>query len=293
MYTGIKIGVIGGDLRQLAAAAKLAEDGYETAVFGFDEYEGSLGGVTRCVAMEDALRGSAAVVLPLPYSLDKIHLNTPLTQNDIHIDRLFSLFQKNQIIIGGKFDKIAEGLAESAEVKLHDYYLREEMTILNAVPAAEGAINIAMQELSVTLSDVKALILGYGRIGKILAHKLSALTKRIDVAARKTEDFAWIKAYGYEGVSYEKLEDTLPEYDVIFNTVPALLLDKDRLVKLKHGAVIIDLASKPGGVDFTSAKSLNINVVWALSLPGKYAPLTSGTALRDSIRHIMKEEGLT
>lgn len=291
MNTDLKIGVIGGDMRQLVMAAGLADEGFETAVFGFEDYGGSIGGVTRCVAMEDAVRSAAIVILPLPYSNDRIHLNTPLTQNDIHIDHLFSLFREGQIVIGGKFDKIAAGLAESAGIKLIDYYLREEITILNAVPTAEGAINIAMQELPVTLAESKALVLGYGRIGKILSAKLSALRVETDVCARKNEDFAWIRAYGYHGVRYSELDGLLPHYDVIFNTVPALLLDRNRLSVLKKDAVVIDLASKPGGVDFSAAKEKNINIIWALSLPGKYAPVTAGGILKDSVKLILREEG--
>ena len=134
MNSDIKIGVIGGDLRQLVAAMELAEEGFETAVFGFDSYEGALGMITRCVVMEDAIRNASIIVLPLPYSIDKIHLNTPLSQNEVHLDYLFSLFNENQMIIGGKFDLLAESLALNNKLKLTDYYKREDFAILNAIP---------------------------------------------------------------------------------------------------------------------------------------------------------------
>lgn len=250
MNSDIKIGVIGGDLRQLVAAMELAENGYETAVFGFDSYEGALGMSTRCVAMEDAIRNANIIVLPLPYSIDKIHLNTPLSQNEIHLDYLFSLFNEKQVIIGGKFDLLAESFALTQKLTLTDYYKREDLTILNAIPTAEGAINIAMQELPITLSGSKALVLGYGRIGKILAHKLYGLHTDIYISARKHEDFAWINAFGYKGIAYDELDESIDQFDVIFNTVPALLLDDNRLKKLKPNVVIIDLASNPGGYGF-------------------------------------------
>ena len=269
MNSNIKIGVIGGDLRQLVAAMEFAEEGFETAVFGFDAYEGSLGMITRCVAMEDAVRDASVIMLPLPYSVDKIHLNTPLSQNEVHLDYLFSLFNENQMIIGGRFDLVAESLALKGNLKLTDYYKREDLAILNALPTAEGAINIAMQELPVTLSGSKVLIMGYGRIGKILAHKLDGLCAEIYISARKHEDFAWINVFGYQGIEYDELDKSINEFDLIFNTVPVLLLDKNRLKKLKQDVVIIDLASNPGGIDFVSAKNLNLNVIWALSLPLK------------------------
>ena len=109
------------------------------------------------------------------------------------------------------------------------------------------------------------------------------------VSARKHEDFAWIEAFGYKSVSYDILDGYIGEFDVIFNTAPALLLDRSRLEKIKPEAVIIDLSSNPGGVDFIAAKNLGKNVIWALSLPGKYAPATAGKILAKTIISIMKD----
>ena len=250
MKNDIKIGVVGGDLRQLVAAQELAEEGYEVAVYGFEEYTGSFGMAMRCVNVEDAIRKSDFIVLPLPYSNDKIHLNTPLSQSDIHLEDVFALIEQGQIVVGGRFDSIAENFAVEKKLKLIDYYGREDFTVLNAIPTAEGAINIAMQELPVTISNSKILIMGFGRIGKILAHKLRGLNTEVYVTARKYEDFAWIEAFGYKGVGYDVIEEYLEKFDVVFNTVPALILDEKRLKKLRPDAVIIDLASNPGGCGF-------------------------------------------
>jgi len=109
------------------------------------------------------------------------------------------------------------------------------------------------------------------------------------VSARKYEDFAWIEAFGYKCVEYGAIDLYLGEYDVIFNTVPALLLDGGRLENVRPDSVIIDLASNPGGIDFQAAKNLGRNVIWALSLPGKYAPVTAGKVLAKTIKTIMDD----
>ena len=289
MKNDIKIGVIGGDLRQLVAADELAAEGYEAAVYGFDEYAGSFGMTTRCLSFEDAIRKADFVVLPLPYSLDKIHLNTPLSQCEIHLEDIFGFINENQVVVGGRFDSTAANLSSKKNLNLIDYYNREDLAVLNAMITAEGAINIAMQELAITLSNSKALVMGYGRIGKVLAHKLYGLHTDVYVTARKYEDFAWIEAFGYKSISYDNIEKYLNRFDVIFNTVPALLLDENRLENIKPEGVIIDLASNPGGVDFNMAKNLGKNVIWALSLPGKYAPATAGKTLAKTIKTIMSD----
>ena len=139
----------------------------------------------------------------------------------------------------------------------------------NAIPTAEGAINIAMQEIPGMISNSKVLIMGYGRIGKFLAHKLYGLHAQIYISARKHKDLAWIEAFGYTGMAYGEIDEHLYKFDAVFNTVPSLLLDERRLSKIKKDCVIIDLASNPGGVDFISAKNIGCNVIWALSLPIK------------------------
>jgi dipicolinate synthase subunit A len=222
---------------------------------------------TRCLSALDAIRKADFIVLPLPYSVDKIHLNTPLSQGEVHLEDIFSAISENQVVVGGKFDSTAERIAADKNLRLIDYYKREDLAILNAVPTAEGAINIAMQELPTILSGCKVLIMGYGRIGRILAHKLYGLHTEIYISARKHEDFAWIEAFGHNSIGYDEIDKYLGDFDVIFNTVPILMLDKNRLEKIRPDTVIIDLSSNPGGIDFNSAKNLGKNVIWALSIP--------------------------
>ena len=295
----VKIGVIGGDLRQLVAAKIIAEAGYETAVYGADNYEGDLGMAMRCVNLNDAVNKSDFLLLPLPYSLDDIHVNTPLSETEIHLSEVFGKLTSGQTVLAGKVNgKELQDIksmicdSEKSNIKIIDYYDREDLTILNALPTAEGAINIAMQEMPGTIANSKALIMGYGRIGKLLAHKLNSLGAKIWTSARKSEDLAWIEAFGYIAVTYSEIDDCLHEFDVIFNTVPSLLLDEQRLQNIKKECVIIDLASNPGGIDFLSAKNLGRNVIWALSLPGKYAPLTAGKILARTLKIIIEEESL-
>ena len=119
----------------------------------------------------------------------------------------------------------------------------------NAVPTAEGALQIAMEELPITLHGCRALVIGYGRLGKLLAHRLSALGAKVSVSARKWADLAWAEAFNYGVEQTDRLDGWLCGYDLVINTVPARVLDGGRLADLKPGCLVIDLASKPGGAD--------------------------------------------
>ena len=43
----------------------------------------------------------------------------------------------------------------------------------------------------------RVLVIGYGRVGRLLAHRLKGLGARVTVSARSFRDLAWIEAYGY------------------------------------------------------------------------------------------------
>ena len=286
----IKIGVIGGDQRQLVMAVELAKLGIETAVYAFDKYEGNFHDITRCTSLECTVKGAAAVILPMPYSLDNIRLNCPLSTKDIRLDELFSMFQPNQIIAGGCFSAALYSFNEN--LKIHDYYEREELTVCNAIPTAEGAVAIAINELPFTLHGSDVLITGFGRVGKVLAHTLKSMGANVTVAARKLEDFAWMKVYGYNAVHIGDLADIAGCYNVIFNTVPDIIFTRQVLCNTAPDVLIIDLASKPGGADMKAAKELDVNIIWALSLPGKIAPETAGIIIKDSVLNILRDEGI-
>ena len=136
--------------------------------------------------------------------------------------------------------------------KLHGRVLYRP--IGNAVPTAEGAVQLVMEKTRQTLRGRKALIIGYGRVGKILAHQLFGMGAKVTVAARKSEDFAWIRAFGYDGLDTTRLQGVISDFDLVFNTVPALVLTYSRLAELKKDCLVIDLASKPGGADFILCK---------------------------------------
>lgn len=161
--------------------------------------------------------------------------------------------------------------------------------IANAVPTAEGAIEIAMTETPITIHGSKCLVTGYGKIGKILSKMLCGLGAQTYVEARKYADLAMIEGHGYEPLALGELKSRIGEFDIIFNTVPAMIFDENILKNVKKDALIIDLASKPGGVDFEAAKELGVRVIWALSLPGKVAPTTSGAIIKDTIMNMLKE----
>lgn len=240
------IWVVGGDQRQAQLAVQLARDGHTVHTYAL-ERAGELG---EGVEPERDLRGAVradCVILPLPVTGEGTLLNTPLSEGSLPLAEVLDRLRPGQIVCAGLVTPPVAALADARGLTLHDYFAREELAIANAVPTAEGAIQIAMEELPITLHGARVLVVGYGRLGRALAPRLAALGARVSVAARKWSDLAWIEAEGY-GVEHSgQLRGWLCGYDLILNTVPARLLEEETLRDLKPGCLVLDLASKPGG----------------------------------------------
>ncbi len=287
MLRAKNIWVVGGDPRQAALAGLLADDGHSVHTYALEQGEG--------MACEPSLAGADradCVVLPLPAAGPDGGLNAPLSAGRCGLDEVLDALRPGQLVCAGMAGERLRAQAERRALMLRDYFAREELAVLNAIPTAEGAIQIAMEELPITLHNARVLVIGFGRLGKALAPRLRALGARVWVSARRYEQRAAAESMGLDSEGMERLADWLCSYDLVFNTVPAPVLGLEELAALKGGALVVDLASRPGGVDMDAAATLGVRVVWALSLPGKVAPVTSGRYIKDTVYHIMEELNL-
>ena len=278
------ISILGGDLRQVCLARLLSEDGWMVTTWGLEK-----GGGDGGAPLDQALEGDI-LLLPMPVCRNGM-LHLPLTDTELEAERLWARLRYDQLLLGGMTGDLSRRLMADYGLTLLDYYNREETQVANAVPTAEGALQLAMESTDRTLHGSRCLIIGYGRIGRLLADRLLALGAEVTVSARKYGDLAWIEAWGCRGVQTGALTGQLDRFDLIFNTAPALILDGTRLRETREDCVIIDLASAPGGVDLEAAKRLSRRAIPAPGLPGKVAPRTAAAAIRDSVYHILEERG--
>ena len=205
------------------------------------------------------------------------------------LDTLVKMINPASIVFGGQISKTLSQKMTDRGIKHYDYMTRDELAIRNAIPTAEGAIEVAISETPVTIHNSKCLVIGYGKVGKAVSHSFNALGAKTFVAARKYADLALIEGRGCHPLTINESRLRLSEFDIIINTVPALVLDSVVLSKVPRSSLIIDLASRPGGIDFEAAKQLRLNVIWALSLPGRVAPITAGIIIKDTINNILNE----
>ena len=279
-------GVIGGDKRQIALAESLAADGYNVYAYGLDP-DYLLKGV-KCTSLQEEVLVCNNIILPLPVSTDGIYLNTPYLSQKIKLDDHFAMMLKGKRVFGGMMNRICSTSTLWNEIKTYDYSSREEFAVENAVLTAEGAIEIAMHESEGILNGSDCLVIGYGRIGKILSWMLRGIGSRVTVSARKESDLAYIRASGYMAVPTAHICERT-QYQIVFNTVPAMVCSRKVLSRITPETLMIDLASSPGGIDYEAAEKLGIRTIKALSLPGKVAPRAAGEIIKNTIYHIIEE----
>ena len=200
------------------------------------------------------------------------------------------LLQHNsyKMILGGRLSKDDLEIAKKNKIELVDYFDNEYVKYENAFLTAEAAIAIAINNSAISLKNSKCIITGFGRIGKILAKLLNAFNCDITITARKDGDLGLINTLGYKSIYTEELSD-ISKFNYIFNTIPYPILDKILLETVQKKALIIDLASKPGGTDFSYVKSKGLNCIHALSLPSKFSPESDAEILSKSILKILSE----
>jgi dipicolinate synthase subunit A len=282
--------VVGGDMRQAKLAQLLAEDGHTVHAYALDTCPDLKKG-TILEADCGQIDLADCVVLPLPVSGGNGLLNAPLSQSEHPLSPILDGLTAGQFLCGGRVEPELRQLAQTHGLTIHDYFAREELAVSNAVPTAEGAVQLAMEQLPITIHGARVLVVGFGRVGRATAQRFLALGAKVSVAARKYEQLAWAKAMGCGTERLPHLSGWLCGYDLVVNTVPAQVLGRKELEDLKPGCLILDLASKPGGIDRTAAAELGLTVIWALSLPGKVAPTTAGEAIKTTIYHMLLEAG--
>ena len=277
----------GGDVRQVCLGELLAADGAKVRTIGLERTDAAL---TACDTPRELFSQADVILLPMPVMGDRGRLNAPLANAPYKLVDILDAIPAGTLVYGGSVPQMVRDMALRRGVMISDYLEREELALLNAIPTAEGAIQIAMEELPVTVHGLCVLIIGAGRIGMALASRLRGLGANVTISARKYQDFARIHSDGYDCLDTRRLAGHMQLFSLIINTVPSPILTRTVLADCTPETLIIDLASGKGGVA-DDAKDL-CHVIHALSLPGRVAPQTAACAIHDTVCHMLEEEGL-
>ncbi|MHB1125539.1 MAG: dipicolinate synthase subunit DpsA [Bacillota bacterium] len=290
ILAGLTISVLGGDDRELVLIPELVKLGASVVVAGFPS-RSELNGTRIVQGVDEAIKGADVIILPMPGTDDHGTVRAVYATHKLVLSEeiLKTISPKVPIIIGVA-KPFLKDLAAAHGLRLIEIAEMDDIAILNAIPSAEGAIQIAMQETSITIHGSHSYILGFGRVGVTLARMLQGIGAKTTVIARRAAQLARAYEMGCRALSFEALDEVIHEAEIIFNTVPANVLEYNLLAKASKGVLIVDLASQPGGTDFQAAEKLGIKAILAPGLPGKVAPKTAGIILASAIPQLILHE---
>lgn len=275
--------IIGGDSRQLYMADHLEERGFNIAVYGLPER------ARKCVTeLKSSVEAADAVILPLPVTRDGRYVFSIVPVKET-FDEMAAMFHKDQPIFAGMLSHSMRARLEKRCDEVYDYFEREDVTVMNSVPTAQGILKTLLENIEYTVHSSKCAVFGYGRIGKVTADVLSAVGADVTVCVRRPSAIALAAVNGLGGCLISDFYKSADRYDIIINTVPAQVIDRKILKNVRPDCLIIDVASAPYGTDFAAAHELGINALQCSSLPGKTAPKTAGRIIADGVINILKE----
>ena len=285
-------------MRQLYLAEYLMRHEYEVNICGIDRSRAPGESLRRARGAihpaEMAVPGSGVVILPIPVSRDGFHISTPLAGSRVNyeIGDILDIADTDAVLVGGYVSDYIRSHIEERHMKLIDYNTSEIFQIRNSVPTAEGALEIAMRELPVTVRGTDAAVLGYGRCGKALAMLLRSVGANVTVSARSERALAWAEIDGCRSVPLASFADKAGECAVIFNTIPHPVIGEEILLAMPSESLLIDIASLPGGIVQGAHIPDGVTTIYAGGLPGKTSPKTAGEIVGMSVLESLSEMGV-
>lgn len=284
-----RFSIIGGDMRNVKLSELLSQDGHEIHTFALD----NTGKISqRCSDLNETFALSDIVIGPMPFTTgDGLYLNAPFHPEKIEISKITDKIRDTGyrgLLIAGRIPPTLQ----NGGTLTADLLERDDLAVLNSIPTAEGALQIAMEELPYTIRGIKTVVCGMGRVGSTLARLLHAVGADVTVAARKSRDYAICEAEGLKYCTYAQLRKILPDTILVYNSVPALVFGRELLDCMHPETLLIDLASMPGGTDFEYAAMRHIRTIHALSLPGKVAPSGAAQIIQKVIYNILNEKNM-
>ncbi len=290
VLSGIKIAIIGGDDRELILTAELVKMGATVTVAGFPQEMVGHGAFVVNTVME-ACKDAEVVIMPLPGTNEQRMVRAIYADNILELTQeAVSSLADNALVIIGSARQFLKDWAAMYNFTLLEIGEMDELAILNSIPSAEGALQIAMEETRITIHRSQTCILGFGRVGITLARLLKAMGSEVTIVARNRGQLARAYEMGCRKAEYSDLNQIMNYVDIVFNTVPSMVLSREVLKHARQETVVIDLASQPGGTDFEAANNFGIKAILAPGLPGKVAPISSGKILAEVIPIIIINE---
>jgi dipicolinate synthase subunit A len=286
---GWTVAVLGGDLRMLEHMRLARLAGAKVQHYGLIPGAEVAAGQPQAASLVDAVKGARIISCPIPglgaddelyakFTSEKLRLTTEVLKGAAAGAMLLTCYSTPRM----------DEWAKATSVEIIPYGDDDALAILHAVPTAEGAIRIAIENTDDTLLGMNVLCLGLGRVGISVAQAFEGMKSRVSLAARNPAQLARAWAMNAIPIELRDLKSHIRNFGLIVSSTSGRVLDKDLLALTRPDVVIIDLCSPPGSVDFEAAKALGRKAIWARAQAGR-APRRAGYDEWQVLMRIVRE----
>ncbi|PKM80472.1 MAG: dipicolinic acid synthetase subunit A [Firmicutes bacterium HGW-Firmicutes-13] len=284
----VNLTILGGDNREVELAVRLNSQGFKVKMVGFDNYPQKI--PVENISIAEGISRAQVIIAPLPGTDNNGILYAKHAKSKIVIDEdIIKHVKPGTLFIIGSTKPFLKKILQAGRINFIEVAEMDEIAILNSIPTAEGALQKAMEETEITIHNSRSMVIGFGRCGFTLSRMLYGIGAKVTVASRNEVSLARAWEMGFNPLSLNKLEKDIGKFEIIFNTVPALVLDKALIERISTNTVIIDIAAYPGGTDFEAADKRGIKAKLVLGLPGLVAPKTAGQILAQIYPRLIKK----
>jgi dipicolinate synthase subunit A len=275
-WKDLVIAIVAGDRREQEIARLAATTGAEVRAYGFPWPEAGIPGVKLMPDASSALAGADVALFPIPGIAADGALFAPQCPARIIPGReMLAGMRKPAHVILGWADENLKAHGAVLGITFHEYEHDVDLMLLRGPAIVEGMLKVMIENTDITLHKSRVCVVGQGTIGFLVTRYLVALGAYTHVAARNKVQRAAAHAAGAESHTLEELEPLAPLLDAIVSTVPAPVVSREVISRLRPHALLVDLAAPPGGIDREAAAQSGIKFVWARGM-GMRAPITVG-----------------
>ena len=286
---GWTVAVLGGDSRMLEHMRLARLAGARVQHYGSIPGAEDAAGSSQAASLADAVKGARIISCPIPglgaddelyakFTDEKLRLTTDVLKSAAPGALIMTCYSTPRL----------DTWAEAANVTIIPYAEDDALSILHAVPTAEGAIRVAIENTDDTLLGMDVLCVGLGRVGVSVAQAFEGMKSRVSLAARNPAQLARAWAMNLRPIELRDLKSHIGHFGLIVSSTSGLVLTRDVLAATRPDVVIIDLCSPPGSVDFEAAKALGRKVIWARAQAGR-APRRAGADEWQVLMRIVRE----
>lgn len=277
--------ILGGDKRYYEIIKNFLNKGYNVDIVGYKKGIGK----AKNINYEDVNISKYDIII---FPIGGVKDNFIVVGEDcFRVNPEFlKLAKDNCLIFSGINTPCLEQIKITSKKNIN--FLMNDIGVIkeNVIPTVEGIIADIIINTDITINNSNIMVIGYGNVGSYLVKILKEMNAQLIVSIICENDEFLLKKNNIASVysnDLNKMKKSLSNADVIINTAPSLVLDKEYIDSIQNNCYVLDVASYPHGINKQYLDEKGIKNKIYLGIPSDIAPKTAGKILSKKINSMV------